>query len=321
MAEAQSTSDEVVAESQVRRIKLISWNVNGLQGILKKSYPDKIVSGETPAAKSLLKKRNLSTSELPSLAGKSPLETLLENEKPDILCLQEIRCSALFEWKPLPYTFASHCDRKTGYSGTLVTTSLKPLNVSYGMEGITDTEGRIITVEFEDFILVNEYVPNTGSGSTRMAFRLETWEPALRRHIATLQSRGFGSSTHPERKGETQPSSEGKNGKGVIVVGDMNVAPTDLDVTIRRQIAGTTEGERNAFFQLLREQHLVDSFRAKHPRERKSSWVTSYGTGARLDFILIPSSWVAVTQIADILNYPGSDHRPIVLVLEYSVPT
>lgn len=268
MAEATPKAIEL----KVKHIKIISWNVNGLQGILKKG-----LSGKKEATCAL-----------------SILDHMLAKEKPDILCLQEIRCSAEFEWKPLPYTYTCHCESKKGYSGTLLASSIEPKAVSYEIEGITEKEGRAITAEFDDFFLVNVYVPNTGSG--RMRYRME-WEAKFRQHIAKLQA----------------------TGKGVIVCGDLNVMPTDLDLNTRRDVPGSSQDEQEAFFQLLRERKLLDTFRALHSKAQKWSWTGGW-KGARIDFFLIPTTWLPIVKVADILDYKGSDHKPVALVLEYSVP-
>ena len=121
-------------------MKIISFNVNGIQQILKKHFDDN-------------KKINV-------------LHHLIATENPDFLCLQEIRCSSKFQWSPPKkgnffeskteyHTFTFHSEHGKGYSGTLVCSKIKPLNVTYGVPNIVEREGRVITLEFEKFYIVN----------------------------------------------------------------------------------------------------------------------------------------------------------------------
>jgi len=264
------------------RIKLISWNINGLGGMLKKNP----LGGCMNAAEARIQA--------------NVLETLVRQEEPDILCLQEIRCTEKTQWMPMKYTYTNYNQTsRKGYSGVLVATHLAPLSVAYDLEGIEEKEGRVITVEFEDFFVVNCYSPNIGS--RRLVYRVNVWEPALRRHIQRLQQR-----------------------KGIILCGDLNVVPTDLDMNLTKTIPGATEEERKAFHQLLDETHSTDSFRYLHPNTRQYTWgglwMRQKGQGARLDFFIVPTSWAeaGVINRSEMLDYRGSDHIPIVLGLAYS---
>lgn len=264
------------------RIKLISWNINGLGGMLKKN-----VQGDCMNAAE-------------SRAQANVLETLVRQEEPDILCLQEIRCTNKTQWTPMKYTYTNYNQTtRKGYSGVLVSTRLEPLRVTYDLPGVEEMEGRVITVEFDDFFVVNCYSPNTGS--RRMLYRINIWEPALRYHISRLQQR-----------------------KAVILCGDLNVVPTAVDMSLTKEIPGSSEEERKAFHQLLTETSMTDTFRYLHPEVRAytwgSLWMRRKGLGARLDFFLVPNSWLeaGVVSKSEMLDYIGSDHIPIVLQLAYS---
>jgi exodeoxyribonuclease III len=263
------------------RVKIISWNINGLGCMLKKN-----IQGLPMKAAEARVQPNV-------------LEALVQQEQPDILCLQEIRCKENTQWTPLKYTYVNYnqTERK-GYSGVLVSTNLEPLSVTYGLDGIEEKEGRVITVEFTDFFVMNCYSPNTGLG--RMLYRVNTWEPALRRHIQLLQQR-----------------------KGVILCGDLNVVPTTADMSLTKEIPGASEGERKAFHQLLTETQMTDTFRYFHPKARQYTWGPLWmrlkGRGARLDFFLVTTAWVdaGVVNRSEMLDYRGSDHIPIILELAY----
>lgn len=157
---------------QQKPLKIISWNVNGLQGIIKKD-----IKGDKQT-------RPLIT---------NCLSNLIKKEEPDILCLQEIRCSNKFQWNPSPlsglkYVYATYSENKKGYSGTLIASRFKPLNVHYGLDGIKEKEGRMITLEFNNYYLINIYTPNIGRTKARLNYRTKIWEPALLSYINNFNS-------------------------------------------------------------------------------------------------------------------------------------
>lgn len=185
----------------MKKIKMVSWNVNGLQAILKKTNKGK---------RELLK-------------GKAnALDYLVALENPDIICLQEIRCSQKFLWVPnaYPYIYANPCETKKGYSGTLIASKIAPLQYFH------DQDGRIMIMEFPDWYLVNLYAPNTMAGPHRMNYRIHAWEPLVRLYINHIQA----------------------SGKQVIICGDLNVIPTDDDMQAVGPIAGSSRRKEKPFF-------------------------------------------------------------------------
>ena len=189
---------------------------------------------------------------------------------------------------------------KKGYSGTAVFTRQQPLSVAYGM-GIAehDQEGRIITLEFADFQLVNVYTPNSQRGLTRLEYRMQ-WEDAFRDHISRLASK-----------------------KPVIICGDLNVAHQEIDIknpASNKNNAGFTQQERDKMTELL-ESGLTDSFRHLYPERRDAYSWWSYMSNARernigwrIDYFLVSSRMDQEIREAAILpEVMGSDHCPVVL--------
>ncbi len=251
-------------------MKLISWNVNGLRSVL----------------------------------GKGLLE-FWGAEKPDVLCLQEIKAKpeqvAEVTW---PCGFAPHWNsaEKPGYSGTATFSQKKPQRTTCGI-GIEehDREGRVVALEYEDFFLVNVYTPNSQRELTRLDYRTQQWEPAFRSYLKTLEKK-----------------------KPVIVCGDLNVAHTEHDLAnpnTNRRNAGFTDEER-AEFQALVEAGFVDTFRLFTQGNGHYTW-WSYMNGARprnigwrIDYFLVSAELVPRVKSARILPHvPGSDHCPVVLEL------
>ncbi len=266
---------------------IISWNVNGLQGILKKD-----ASG--------MKNKKVQIN--------NPIKNIIEYESPDILCLQEIRCSEKFvhnsHFADYKYQYVNYAKNRKGYSGTLIASKIRAISAHYDFEllgGELDnnltTEGRIITLEFEKYYLVNVYTPNSGvRGFQRLEWRVKVWEPTFRKYIKELMK-----------------------SKEVVIVGDLNVIPTEKDIwndKISGKITGGTVGERKAFEKLIN-LGLTDCFRAKYPNKKRYSWV--YGavsTGAkskrgfRMDFTLVSSGIENYSKVR-ILSYVGSDHLAV----------
>lgn len=251
-------------------MKLISWNVNGLRSVL----------------------------------GKGLLE-FWAAEKPDVLCLQEIKAKpeqvAEVTWPP---SFAPHWNsaEKPGYAGTATFATNKPQGTANGI-GIEehDHEGRVVALEYEDFFLVNVYTPNSQRELTRLDYRTKQWEPAFRAYLKQLEKK-----------------------KPVIVCGDLNVAHTELDLAnpkTNRQNAGFTDEERTEF-QALINAGFVDTFRLFTEGNGHYTW-WSYMNGARprnigwrIDYFLVSAALVPRVKAARILpQVPGSDHCPVVLEL------
>ena len=247
-------------------MKLVSWNVNGLRACLGKGFLDAF----------------------------SALDA-------DIFSIQETKMQPGQAELDLPgYHQYWNSAEKKGYSGTAVFTRLEPLNVTCGIGSEEhDREGRAITLEFEDFYLVNCYVPNAQRELTRLDWRME-WEDALREYLLGLDSR-----------------------KPVIYCGDLNVAHQEIDLKnakSNRGNAGFTDEERSKLTELL-EAGFVDSFRHLYPDKTGAYSWWSYmfharekNAGWRIDYFLVSKS--IADKINDSVIHPeimGSDHCPVEL--------
>lgn len=249
-------------------MKLVSWNVNGIRACVKKGFLE-----------------------------------YFQEVNADIFCIQETKMQeGQLELNLNGYEQYWNYAEKKGYSGTAVFTKRKPLSVSYGFnKDEIEPEGRIITLEFDNFYLVNVYTPNSQRDLTRLTYRLE-WEDRIREYLISLD-----------------------NIKPVIYCGDLNVAHQDLDIKnakTNRGNSGFTNEEREKMTKLLNS-GFIDTFRYFYPniegaytwwsymknvRERNIGWRIDYFiTSKRLKEQLINSEIHA--------NILGSDHCPIVLEL------
>lgn len=247
-------------------MKLLSWNVNGIRAVLNKGFGD-----------------------------------FLRSEAPDILCLQETKARP--EQVPLPDELAGYhafwsSAEKPGYSGVAVFSRDEPIAVKEGM-GIADhdREGRLLTVEFADFILVNVYTPNAQDELRRLPYRLE-WDAAFREHVRRESAR-----------------------KPVVFCGDLNVAHQEIDLARpreNRRNPGFSDEERESFGMLL-DAGFIDTFRHLYPdREAAYSW-WSYRAGARqrnigwrIDYFGVSREFIGNVKNATILpEVLGSDHCPV----------
>lgn len=252
-------------------MKLVSWNVNGLRAILQKNFDE--VFNELDA---------------------------------DIFCIQETKMQPGQAQVDTPdhhqYLYSAH---RKGYSGTMIFTKQEPLEVSYGL-GIEhlDTEGRLITLEFEDFYLLNSYTPNSQHELKRLDFRLE-YDAALRKYMADLA----------------------KN-KGVILCGDLNVAHQEIDLKNPKTNhfnPGFSDEERDSFSNLL-DLGFIDTFRYLYPDKTDTYSWWSYrfkardrNIGWRIDYFVVSNQLENRIKNADILNnIMGSDHCPVLLEIDES---
>ncbi|MCQ2205425.1 MAG: exodeoxyribonuclease III [Bacteroidaceae bacterium] len=250
-------------------MKLISWNVNGLRACVQKGFQEAFDALDA-----------------------------------DIVCLQETKMQAgqLDLQFPGYESFWNYAEKK-GYSGTAIYTRIKPLSVTYGL-GIAqhDTEGRVITAEYDKFYLVCVYTPNSQDGLRRLDYRME-WEDAFRHHLKELDSR-----------------------KPVVACGDMNVAHEEIDLKNPKTNhfnAGFTDEERGKFSELL-QSGFVDSFRHFYPtREEAYSWwsyrmkARERNVGWRIDYFVCSQRLVPSLQDAAIHSeILGSDHCPVELLLQ-----
>ncbi|MBR4830278.1 MAG: exodeoxyribonuclease III [Bacilli bacterium] len=246
-------------------MKIVSWNVAGFRAVLKKGFDE-----------------------------------FFDSVNADVYCLQESKVlENQFDYKKEGYEMILNPAEKKGYSGTLVYTKLKPLSVTFGI-GIDehDHEGRVITMEFDKYYLVNVYVPNVKRDLSRLDYRM-TWEDDFKNYLKKLE--------------ENKP---------VIVCGDFNVAHTEQDIkNAKANIgnAGFTYEERGKFTDLL-SAGFVDIFRELYPDKVQYSWWSYIGhcrennIGWRIDyFITSKSNLKNIKDIKILDDVMGSDHCPLLL--------
>jgi exodeoxyribonuclease-3 len=252
-------------------LKLVSWNVNGLRACLQKGFMD-----------------------------------AFRGFGADIVCLQETKMERGQAQLDLSgYEEYWNSADKKGYSGTAVFSRAKPLSVGYGM-GMPkhDAEGRIIALEYSDFVLVNVYTPNSQRGLARLAYRME-WEDDFRGWLA-----------------ETEKS----KGKPLIMCGDLNVAHEAIDIknaASNRHNAGFTDEERGKMTELLGAGYC-DTYRRLHPGQAGAYTWWSYMANARARNIGWRIDYFVVSErlsgsVADAAIYSevlGSDHCPVALEVE-----
>jgi len=259
-------------------VKLYSWNVNGIRAAWNKGAFQKFV----------------------------------KEHDPDILCLQETKAQPDQSPVDLPqYEEYWHSAEKKGYSGTAIFTKNKPLAVVKGFSaailkkynfedkfGDTSTEGRVLTLEFEEFYVCTVYTPNSKGSLERLSMRKKVWDPAFKDHLEELQAK-----------------------KPVLACGDLNVAHQEIDLARPKENVGKhgfTDEERKGFTEIL-SIGLVDTFRQLYPDKTEAySWWTHWGgararnVGWRIDY------WLASDKLKDKIkeaqihsDVMGSDHCPV----------
>nr|WP_295595724.1 exodeoxyribonuclease III [uncultured Terrisporobacter sp.] len=250
-------------------MKLISWNVNGIRACV----------------------------------GKNFMEFFNEVDA-DIFCLQETKLQEnQIDLQLEGYYQYWNYAKKKGYSGTAIFTKKEPLNVIYGM-GIEehDQEGRLITLEFEDFYMVTVYTPNSQSELKRLNYRMK-WEDDFKKYLKELDKK-----------------------KPVIVCGDLNVAHKEIDLKnpkTNRKNAGFTDEERNKFTELLNA-GFIDTFRYFYPTEENiySWWSYRFkarekNAGWRIDYFCVSEKMKDRLESAKIhTEVLGSDHCPVELIIK-----
>ena len=240
---------------------------------------------------------------LPSLSGKG-LEDFFKSCDADIFCLQETKLQPeQVAFETPDYHQYWYSAQKKGYSGTAVFTKQEPLSVQYGI-GIPehDTEGRAITLEFEQFYLLCVYTPNAQRELARLDYRM-TWEDALREYIKTLDCK-----------------------KPVVYCGDLNVAHEEIDIKnpkTNHKSAGFSDEERAKFSTLLAS-GFTDTFRALYPDRVEYSWwsymrnAREKNIGWRIDYFVVSDRIFDKVKDSVILtDVMGSDHCPIGIVVEW----
>lgn len=250
-------------------MKLVSWNVNGLRACVKKGFLD-----------------------------------YFHQVDADIFCIQETKLQeGQIHLDLAGYHQYWNYAVKKGYSGTAVFTKVKPLSVRYGLgSDEVEEEGRILTLEFSDFILVNVYTPNSQRDLARLSYRLE-WEDRIREYLEELAFN-----------------------KPVILCGDLNVAHREIDLRNAKTNVGNsgfTDEERGKMTALL-EAGFVDSLRHFYPdQEGAYTWwsymnkVRERNIGWRIDYFIVSQSFCNRLKNAEIHSeVMGSDHCPVVLEIE-----
>jgi exodeoxyribonuclease-3 len=249
-------------------MKIISWNVNGIRAVAQKNFFNDFVE-----------------------------------MAPDILCLQETKAQDHQVAETLApindyHIFSNSADKK-GYSGTVIISKTEPLNITCDIGiALHDTEGRVLCLEYENFFLVNVYVPNSGSALKRLDYR-QDWDLVFFNYLKNLEK-----------------------SKPVIVCGDLNVAHKPIDLThpkpnynksagyMQEEIDGMDRYTQNGF---------VDTFRHFYPEKAEAYTWWSYRAGARaknvgwrIDYFLVSQSFIPTVEKAFILNkIMGSDHCPV----------
>lgn len=251
-------------------MKLISWNVNGLRAVVNKGFKD-----------------------------------FFDRINADIFCIQETKMQENQiddKIKEIVKNYNSYWNsaEKKGYSGTAIFSKEKPINVTYGIgKEEHDKEGRVITLEFEKFYMVNIYTPNSKRELERLDYR-QVWEDEIREYLLKLN--------------ESKP---------VIMCGDLNVAHQEIDLKnpkTNRRNAGFTDEERNKMTELL-DAGFTDTFRYKYPNvEGKYSWwsymfhAREKNAGWRIDYFIVSNLLKENIVDAKILDdIYGSDHCPVEL--------
>ena len=258
-----------IQHSTLQKMKFISWNVNGLRACVGKDF-----------------------------------ENQFKELDADFFCLQETKMQEgqldlQFEGYESYWNYAE----KKGYSGTAIYTKHKPLNVSYGM-GVEehDHEGRIITLEYDQFYLVTCYTPNSQTELKRLDYRM-TWEDDFRKFLKSLDAK-----------------------KPVVICGDLNVAHEEIDIKnpkTNRRNAGFTDEEREKMTVLLND-GFTDSFRYLHPDEVTYSWwsyrfkAREKNAGWRIDYFLVSNRIKEqITEAKIHTEIMGSDHCPVEVDLTF----
>ena len=250
-------------------MKLISWNVNGIRAAYRKGFNE-----------------------------------FFDDVNADIFCIQETKMQEgqLDLTKEGYHVYLNSAERK-GYSGTAVWTKTEPISVTRGI-GIEehDTEGRVLTLEYDNFYLINVYTPNSKRELERLDYRV-VWETEFRNYLQELRKR-----------------------KPIILCGDLNVAHKELDVKndkANRGSAGFTDEERRELENLLNLKY-IDTYRHFYPEKEKYSWWSYFGkareknVGWRIDYFIVSDELKDNLKDAYIFdNIYGSDHCPVGLELEF----
>ncbi len=256
-------------KEQMSKMKFVSWNVNGIRACVEKNFMESF-----------------------------------EDLDADIFCLQETKLQEGQIDLELPgyHQYWNYAEKK-GYSGTAIFTKKEPISVSYGL-GIEehDKEGRVITLEFEEFYFMTVYTPNSQNELARLSYRME-WEDAFRAYVKKLDKK-----------------------KPVVFCGDLNVAHQEIDLKnpkTNRMNAGFTDEERGKMTELL-DAGFIDTFRYFYPEKKDiySWWSYRFkarekNAGWRIDYFIVSKRLESCLKDASIhTEIFGSDHCPVELIME-----
>jgi exodeoxyribonuclease III len=249
-------------------MKLISWNVNGIRACINKGFKE-----------------------------------FFQKANSDIFCIQETKCQKdQIELEFEGYKSYWNSAEKKGYSGTAIFTKKEPIDVKYGIEiEKHDKEGRVITLEYEKFYIVNIYTPNSKRELERLDYRQE-WEDEIRKYLLKLNQ-----------------------SKPVIMCGDLNVAHEEIDLKnpkTNKGNAGFTNEEREKMTELLNA-GFIDSYRYLYPEKIEYSWWSYMGhareknVGWRIDYFIVSNDFRENIKDATIYTeILGSDHCPVGLEIK-----
>jgi len=250
---------------------IISFNVNGIRASLKKGFLD-----------------------------------FIKEDNPDIFCLQETKINVEFledEIEEYKYRYYNFADKK-GYSGVSIFSKIEPKNVVYGIEGleVSNSEGRVITLEYDEYYLLTVYTPNTKNDLSRLPYRHDIWDKKFLEYVKILDEK-----------------------KPVIFCGDLNVAHMPIDLKNDKPNKGKngfTDEEREGLDNYINN-GFIDTFRYLYPQKVQYSWWSYMGqarknnTGWRIDYFMASDRIKDNIQDAIILDQVlGSDHCPVKLVLK-----
>lgn len=278
-------------------MKFVTFNVNGIRSI-----STKLKNG------------------LKQSSNKNCLQSLLDEQQPDFLCLQEIKTQNQSDLDFLsyyfPYRYTHFATNKKGYSGVALLSRFEPEWVSSGFDLFHEDrigqyekfdfeqEGRLICAKFQTFLLITVYVPNSKPGLIRIQERI-IWENLLRNYLRELEI---------EFK------------LPIILCGDLNVAPEDRDIHRKqpKDTPGASKQERDQFQNLVKDGWL-DAYRSLHPQETQYTYWSNFANsrennkGWRIDlFLLSPSLQSKIQLCHSLTDYHGSDHCPVILSLDIS---
>ena len=275
-------------------MRIISWNINGI-----KAMNGKLKNGDKTATKST-----------------NGIKSLIEEQRPDVLCFQEVKSQTQDDFTHLKenfkYILTNFSKNKKGYSGVALMCNERPQWVDYDFKMYTEeqigpynnyewiNEGRLITARFSKCIIITSYIPNAQDELARIDERL-AWEQIMRNYLTLL------------KKENTVP---------VIYVGDLNVAPEDIDIHDKKnrdKVAGASKEEKAEYKKLL-EVGFVNAFRHLHPTERKYTYFSNFHNSRENNKGWTIDHWIVSSEAKDkivasdmLLDFKGSDHVPILL--------